>query len=172
MQVKDGAGCDSPISDALNVVMNPYPIATITPNGTLLTASSGDIYQWYQNDDAVVGETDQSFEFNMLEYGKYKVEVTDNGCTSTSTEFEYLITGLEHLGDGIKLYPNPVDKILTTEYHPPYTITIINTAGMIVGQVSSNVRDATIDLSSFASGIYFLQFKNEKAIRHQRITKK
>ncbi len=172
LQVEDAAGCTSPLSDALNIVVNPYPIATITTNGLVLTASLGDSYKWYQNDVLIADATEQSFEFNVLEYGVYKVDVTDSGCTSTSTEYEYLITGLEHLSDGVKLYPNPVDKILTTEYNPPYSITIINTSGMIVGKVNSNVRYVSIDLSSFASGLYILQIKNENGIRYKRVTKK
>ncbi|MEO7991470.1 MAG: T9SS type A sorting domain-containing protein, partial [Chryseolinea sp.] len=171
LQVSNGA-CTSPLSNPLNIVVNPYPNATITANDTQLTASSGDSYQWYQNGDVVDGATSQSFEFTVFENGKYKVDVTDNGCTSTSAEFEYLITGLEHLGDGIKLYPNPVEKNLTTEFHPPYTITIINISGMIVGKVNTSTRNASIDFSSFAEGIYILQLKNEKGVSYHRITKK
>ncbi len=147
-------------------------LAEITINGNILTASVGDSYQWYQNDDAVAGATDQSFELNVLEYGRYKVDVTDNGCTSTSVEFEYLITGVENFSDGVKLYPNPVEKILITELHPPYIISIINTSGMIVGEKNSNTRNASIDFSLLSSGLYILQLKNEKGVSYHRITKK
>ncbi len=172
LQVVDGEGCTSPVSDALNIVMNPYPVATITPTGTQLTASSGDSYQWHQNGVVVVGATNQNFDFNFLEYGLYVVDVTDNGCTSTSLPFEYLITDVENFNNELKLYPNPVEKILTTEYNPPYIITIINTNGSIVNKTNSNTREAAIDLNSLASGIYFVQLKNEKGIHYKRITKK
>jgi hypothetical protein len=169
--VQDAGGCTSPPSDAIAVTINPYPTANITANATELIASTGDSYQWYQNGVPVDGATNQSFEFNILEYGKYQVDVTDNGCTSTSVEFEYLITDVENWNNGIKIYPNPVEKILTAEYLPPYTISIINMSGVIVGKMSSSTHNASIDLSSFATGIYILQLKNEKSISYHRITK-
>ncbi len=170
--VEDASGCASPASDPINVTINPFPAADITVNGEELTASVGGTYQWFQNGDEVDGATSQSFEFNILEYGVYLVEVTDNGCTSISPPFEYLITGVENFSDGIKLYPNPVEKILFTEYHPPYTITILNKSGMIVGKLNSDTREVSIDFSTLANGIYILQLKNEKGIRYQRVTKK
>ncbi|HOX81684.1 MAG TPA: T9SS type A sorting domain-containing protein, partial [Chryseolinea sp.] len=124
------------------------------------------------NGVVVVGATNQNFDFNFLEYGLYVVDVTDNGCTSTSLPFEYLITDVENFNNELKLYPNPVEKILTTEYNPPYIITIINTNGSIVNKTNSNTREAAIDLNSLASGIYFVQLKNEKGIHYKRITKK
>ncbi len=169
--VEDAGGCVSPASDPINVTVNAFPAADITVNGEQLTASPGDTYQWYQNGDEVTGATSHSFEYNILEYGLYLVEVTDNGCTSTSAPFEYLITDAEHFNSELKLYPNPVEKILFTEYQPPYTITIINASGMIVGEMNSNTRGTSIDLSCFASGIYFIQLKNEKGISYHRIAK-
>ncbi|MEO7991465.1 MAG: FG-GAP-like repeat-containing protein [Chryseolinea sp.] len=118
--VEDAAGCVSPSSDPLNVIINPYPTATITVNDTQLTASSGDSYQWYQNGSAVTGAISQSFEFNLLEYGLYKVDVRDNGCTSTSPPFEYLITGIENFKSELKVYPNPItsDELLSFQIFP------------------------------------------------------
>ncbi|HPH46154.1 MAG TPA: FG-GAP-like repeat-containing protein [Chryseolinea sp.] len=172
LQVVDGAGCTSPVSDALNIVVNPYPVATITPTGTQLTASAGDSYQWYQNGDVVVGATNQNFDFNFLEYGLYVVDVTDNGCTSTSLPFEYLITGFEKNTEGLKVYPNPVEENLFVEFKPPYTIQVMGVTGNVIQNLNAQSTPSSIDFSSMAKGIYFLKIKNENQTQYLRIIKK
>ncbi len=172
LQVVDGAGCTSPVSDALNIVVNPYPVATITPTGTQLTASAGDSYQWYQNGDVVVGATNQNFDFNFLEYGLYVVDVTDNGCTSTSLPFEYLITGFEKNIEGLKVYPNPVEENLFVEFKPPYTIQVIGVTGNVIQNFNALSIPSSLDFSSMAKGIYFLKIKNENQTQYLRIIKK
>ncbi len=172
LQVTDGAGCTSALSDALNIVVNPYPAATITNNGSVLTASSGDSYQWYQNGNEVAGATEQTFEFNELEYGSYSVDVTDNGCKSTSNEFIYLITGVEKNTDGLKVYPNPVEENLFIEFKPPYTIQVMGVTGNVIQNLNAQSIPSSIDFSSMAKGIYFLRIKNENQTQYLRIVKK
>ncbi len=171
LQVTDGAGCVSPFTDALNVVVNPYPTATITVNDTQLTASAGDSYQWYQNGNTILGATNQYFVFNFLEYGLYKVDVTENGCKSTSSEFEYLITDVENLNTALKLFPNPIDENLFVEFNPPYTLSVMDVTGKAVYKTNVDNKSATIDLTTLATGIYFLQIQNEKRIHLIRIFK-
>ncbi|HOX81518.1 MAG TPA: FG-GAP-like repeat-containing protein [Chryseolinea sp.] len=172
LQVVDGAGCTSPVSDALNIVVNPYPVATITPTGIQLTASAGDSYQWHQNGVVVVGATNQNFDFNFLEYGLYVVDVTDNGCTSTSLPFEYLITGFEKNTEGLKVYPNPVEENLFVEFKPPYTIQVMGVTGNVIQNLNAQSTPSSIDFSSMAKGIYFLKIKNENQTQYLRIIKK
>ncbi len=147
-------------------------LAEITVNGNNLTASLGDTYQWFHNGNAVSGATNQSYDYNVLEYGVYSVEVTKNGCTSTSTDFVYLITGVEHANSGLKLFPNPVEEILAIEFQPPYSITIINTNGRTVSKQNSNTRASSIDVRTWANGVYVLQLSNEKGTTYHRIVKK
>jgi hypothetical protein len=169
--VQDAAGCVSPSSDPITVTVNPYPLAEITANGTQLTASSGDSYQWFHNGNPVSGATSQSFEYNALEYGVYVVDVTENGCTSTSSDFVYLITGFENPQNGLKIYPNPIDKNLDIELPPPYTLTIFNATGKLLKQVASTKTKTSIDFSEIARGVYILQIKSEKGTFYQRVTK-
>jgi hypothetical protein len=172
LQVKDALGCTSPLSDALNVVVNPYPVAIITNNGTQLTASVGDNYQWYQNNNPVSGETNQSFEFNFLEYGVYKVDVTTNGCTATSASFEYLITGVENFGVELKIYPNPTDENLFIEFNPPYDVWIVDVTGKVVFQTKIETERTSIDLSVLSTGFYMLFIKTDHEHYNRRISKK
>ncbi|MEO7990963.1 MAG: FG-GAP-like repeat-containing protein, partial [Chryseolinea sp.] len=146
-------------------------VAEITVNGNTLTASPGDSYQWYQNGDEVSGATNQSYELNILEYGMYVVDVTDNGCTSTSLPFEYLITGLENFGSELKVYPNPIDKDLLVEFEPPYNLIVVDITGKIVHQVNVKTKSIRIDLSALSKGMYLLRIQNDDATHYFRIAK-
>ncbi len=168
----DAASCVSPSSDPVNVIVNPFPVAEITADGTQLTASSGDSYQWHQNGEAVDGATNQFFEFNVLEYGVYVVDVIDNGCKSTSDEFTYLITGLEQSREGLKVYPNPVEENLFIEFKVPYTIQVIGVTGNVIQNLNAQSIPTSLDFSSMAKGIYFLKIKNENQTQYLRIIKK
>ncbi len=147
-------------------------LAEITANGNRLTASAGDSYQWYQNDEAVTDGINQSFEFNTLEYGVFKVDVTDNGCTTTSDEFTYLITGLEQNREGLKVYPNPVEENLFVEFKPPYHVEIIGVSGNVVRSFCVESASSSLDFSSLSKGVYFLKIKNENQTQYLRIIKK
>nr|HPM30779.1 FG-GAP-like repeat-containing protein [Chryseolinea sp.] len=168
----DAASCVSPSSDPVNVIVNPFPLAEITANGTQLTSSAGDTYQWYQNGEEVSGATNQSFEFNVLEYGVYAVDVTENGCTATSSPFEYLITSVENLSDGLKVFPNPVEENLFIEFKPPYTIQVMGITGNVIQNLTVQSVSSSLDFSSMTRGIYFLKIKNENQTLYLRIIKK
>ncbi|MEO7991469.1 MAG: FG-GAP-like repeat-containing protein [Chryseolinea sp.] len=170
--VEDAGGCTSPSSDPVNVIVNPFPDAEISINGIQLTASPGDTYQWYQNGIEVTGATTQSFDFNVLEYGVYLVDVTDNGCKATSDEFIYVITDLEKNTNGLKVYPNPVEENLFVEFNPPYTIQVIGVTGNVIQNLNAQSIPSSLDFSSMAKGIYFLKIKNESHTQYLRIIKK
>ncbi len=146
-------------------------LAEITANGNTLTASAGDSHQWYHNGNPVSGATNQSYHYNALEYGVYAVAVTSNGCTTTSNDFVYLITGFENPQNGLKIYPNPIAKNLDVEFPPPYTVTIFNTTGKLLKKRESTIVKTSIDFSEIAMGVYILQIKSEKGAFYQRVTK-
>ncbi len=170
--VTDASSCVSPSSDPVTVSVNPHPLAEITPNGTQLTASPGDGHQWYHNGNPVSGATNQSYHYNALEYGVYAVAVTSNGCTTTSNDFVYLITGFENPQNGLKVYPNPVEENLFVEFNPPYTIQVMDITGNVIQNLSIQSIPSSLDFSAMAKGIYFLKIKNETQTQYLRIIKK
>jgi hypothetical protein len=118
----DPGGCTFNLAGGSNFIqklsigtVGSGPIAEITLNGTTLTSSSGDSYQWYLNGEEVSEATSQSFELNTLEYGVYRVDVTGGGCTATSADYIYLITASELENHGYKVYPNPFVSTITIE---------------------------------------------------------
>ncbi len=171
LQVANG-GCTSPLSDPLNIIVNPYPVATITPNDTQLTASSGDSYQWYQNSDLVNGATSQTFEYNVLEYGTYVVDVTDNGCTSTSDEFIYLVTDAEKTVDGLRVYPNPVtSKNLFITSSENATLKMFDILGRKVKEVTvtQGLSPNIISVHELNAGNYIIAIQSARTTTHVKI---
>lgn len=154
--VEDAGGCVSPSSDPVTVTVNPFPAATITVNGAELSASPGDRYQWYQNGDAVASGTSQTFAFSLLEYGIYAVDVTDNGCTTTSDDFVYLITSGEQNTDGLKIYPNPFTTQLTIESTARETaIKLFDMLGRMVKE-QHGTSAAPVRMEGISKGPYIL----------------
>ncbi len=66
----------------------------------------------------------------------------------------------EKKDDGILIYPNPVDKVLTIEWldiNTPALVNIYNVQGqMLLQQVITN-KKTKVDLSSFFDGVYFVE---------------
>lgn len=77
-------------------------------------------------------------------------------CTTTGTEEI-------DLEAAIKLYPNPTSSVITVENIPSgverYSITSI-TGQVLTEATTNNAQQTTIDVSSFASGVYFLRLDN------------
>ncbi len=170
--VTDGAGCISPSSDPVTLIVNPFPLAAITVNGIQLSASSGDSYQWYHNGNPIVGAVSQTFEYNVLEYGVYQVEVTENGCTATSTDFIYLITDYESQMNGLNIYPNPVENTLHVESKAPFSISVYTSEGKLLKETQVESNKMMLDFVDLPASIYVLQIKTEKEIYYKRIRKK
>ncbi len=67
----------------VEVLSNAQPVVTVTENK--LSTSLFSAYQWYENNTAIPGATNQIYE--ILLNGNYAVEVMhDNGCINTSEE--------------------------------------------------------------------------------------
>ena len=71
----------------------------------------------------------------------------------------------------IKLYPNPVSTHLTVVSKVPANITIIDTNGKIISLGVINEGSNTLDVSSFAKGMYFSKIVSENGIVTQKIIK-
>jgi hypothetical protein len=100
VQVTDGNGCVSPMSDpAVVSVISPPPVPTIagTTNGTgtqdqacpeqpltlTATSSGATSFQWYKDIDLLPGETNATYQATGA--ATYYVEATANGCTSAKS---------------------------------------------------------------------------------------
>jgi hypothetical protein len=162
--VFDESACVSPSSDVINIIVNPFPVAMIASTGTTLTASAGDTYQWYVNDQTIDGATNQAYEYSTFEYGVYNVDVTDNGCTTHSDDFIYLITGVEKHKSVIKIYPNPFKEQLVIESPSMQAddYILLDILGRKLNVSTEQQRNIVImDVRELLAGSYFLVIKQK-----------
>ncbi|MFN8394509.1 MAG: LamG-like jellyroll fold domain-containing protein [Bacteroidia bacterium] len=104
--VRNGFGCER-TSASLHIAYMSSPVATITPSGNILSASTGVAYQWYLNGVAIVGAINQ--QYIPLQNGVYTVLVTGPiGCSDLSAPYTFVVgvqSGFE--GGDAQLFPNP-----------------------------------------------------------------
>ena len=170
--ITDANGCSAVNSAIIN---EPSPLViNIWIDSTSLIATNGfSSYQWYtENGTPIVGATSEVFTPSTT--GEYYVLVTDsNNCEEQSYIINYDIIGLDNIHESIKIYPNPTNRFVNISgdniIHP---ITIINLQGNELLKVENNnnpMSSTTLDLSTFAKGIYFLQLEKNNQIINYRI---
>lgn len=140
------------------------PDATTTSTGLTITATTaGAGYQWLDcnNGNApVAGATSQSFTATMN--GSYAVEVTESGCTATSTCTVISTVDIDEMTNAeFGLYPNPNAGTFTVAAQSAVTVTITTVTGQIVSTQTLPAGESKIEMGSVESGIYFVSLQNE-----------
>lgn len=154
-------------ADTVEIFVNIPAIPTITQNGNTLSSSSAVSYQWYFNGVAIANANNQSF--TPQQDGIYAVEIIDsNGCSAMSTDYQFIVTGLNDLSVDFKLYPNPNNGnfVVVCNQHIK-ELSIYNALGQLIKQISNNhnSNQFEINVSEQSNGIYFIQFQtNEQSI--------
>ncbi|MGB1032049.1 MAG: T9SS type A sorting domain-containing protein, partial [Flavobacteriales bacterium] len=129
-------GCDSLVT--LNLTFSaPSPVFTST-NGILASSLDNAEYQWLDCDDGnepIEGATDQSYAVTWT--GNYALEVTENGCSSTSDCMEVLTVGVtdKNVNNALHLYPNPTKGDVFIEFgqaQEKVEITLLDLTGRII----------------------------------------
>ena len=167
----DNLGC---IQDTTIVLNGPDPLlATVWIDSVGLVATSGfSSYQWYSgNGMLITGATNPSFIPTSM--GEYYVIVTDGNCGGISDTINYIINALDNFNQKIRIYPNPTNGSLTINgINKISKISIIDGLGNQLLKVENNNNEPgarTLDLSSFAKGIYFIQIEQNEQIINYRI---
>jgi hypothetical protein len=168
------AGCDSTIT--LNLTINQPPTASSNvSNTTFHGANDG------AADLTVSGSAPFSFvwsngttteDLNNVAAGTYNVTISDaNGCTniaSVTVNQPPLSVIQNSLKTELKVYPNPVDKVLNVELSNfnqmiGYKLSINNSLGQSVYSQELNQAHFSIDLSSWkVAGTYFVELVDQK----------
>ncbi len=160
-------GCDSVITTNLNVIAAPDENVTLT--GFTITANQvGATYQWIDcnNGNAPIsGETNQSYTPSVD--GSYSVEVTLNGCTSTSTCQN--ISGIGFIentfGSALSVYPNPTAGNLSINLGASYSnVEIIITDALGKEVMRQRISDSQIIEITFdqPAGNYLVTIQSEE----------
>jgi hypothetical protein len=158
-------GCAN--QDDLQLIVNSGPTAVATINGSsVLESNAASTYQWIDcsNETSIVGASNQFY--TPLTNGIYAVVVSNNlMCIDTSDCVTYSLVGINELPEGVlAIYPNPSNGVFmlsVTKDIIGQEIEITGTLGELVHRSSILQLEQKIDLSKYASGTYFLSFKND-----------
>jgi N-acetylneuraminic acid mutarotase len=172
-------GCVSSNTALSSVTVNSLPIVSATSSNSLictgesatLTATGASTYTWSTSDNT------NAISVSPTVTTTYTLSGTDgNGCenTSTFTQSVSLCTGVASLTKegSISVYPNPFNALFTISGIELNTnISIYNTIGELVKTVQSVNTNASIDLSGYSNGIYFIKIQNDKGEVIQKLIK-
>ncbi len=155
------------------ITINPLPdIPVITPNGTFLTSSHANSYQWLLNSTEIPGATIQTFD--AIQSGYYSVRVTNSSGCSAISDSVYIaatITGIEKqpFKNEIFVYPNPSKGLFYLFFVNNITekteVEITDLEGKVLLQSLIESADKlsiqTINLADFSNGVYLLHLKTD-----------
>jgi len=174
----DTNGCEA--SAQITIAVNSVPAQpTIAVNGDILTSSSAVGNQWFMDDAAINGATEQSYTIAKGS-AVYTVQVTIDGCTSDMSD-PVIITGLNELvaNNALTIWPNPVTNQLFVQLSGTsmvYHYLIINSIGTIVksGKFKKTelVQHFDVALQELRSGIYTIQVSTDKGLLQAKFVKK
>ncbi|RYJ41581.1 PKD domain-containing protein [Flavobacterium beibuense] len=134
---------------------------TFTYNG-----SGYDTIEWDFGDETTSGEENPSHTFS--DSGNYSVCVTvTNECGSQTycIDIEAVLETDSFAFAETKIYPNPVNGILTISTDTNLEYTLYSVLGSVVGTGAMNAGETTINFSGYESGIYMLELKKESGER-------
>jgi hypothetical protein len=165
------------------MVVNVWPAPStpyIIQMGDSLISSAPAGNQWYLNGTLIPGATGQVYHPTVD--GAYSVVVTDvHGCgTATSADFNFVFTGIEGIaGVSINVWPNPAHSELFIELNGIAADNIAMKLSDMTGRILKQELIAafngsiryTVDISSFSSGMYFLELKNAGGHWVMKVTK-
>ncbi|WP_053977173.1 LamG-like jellyroll fold domain-containing protein [Mangrovimonas xylaniphaga] len=124
-------------------------------------------YQWVDcdNGNAVIdGAIEQTFTPEVS--GNYAVEITVDGCVTTSACMAVDVNALgvdENLMGTLKVFPNPTSGTLNVAMNGVYQTVeaqLVSITGKVVGQYQfNNTNGFELNTNNFNSGLYFLKLK-------------
>jgi hypothetical protein len=174
----NGSLCKQTVTGSAIVTVNAVPakpIITRDVNGDLVSSiATGN--QWYKDGVLISGATGQTYKATTA--GNYTVVVTQNGCTSpTSDAFNFIPTGLTNLGAGqfMHIYPNPAQSVIRIDYRingaQRITAVLHDLGGKEVWKHNGLTAGSTLPVSQLAAGTYLLTTMTEKGkvIHHERV---
>ena len=170
--IPNHAGCDSLLTIVLT--LNTVNTSVTTYLSTITAVATGATYQWLNCDfgyAVIPGQVYQNFIATVD--GNYAVEVTQNGCVDTSVcvNIQHAAIAENSLFNDIVISPNPVVNILKIGNLQKADIEISNIKGQIVKRISTNETNTTLDISAYASGMYYIKVKTEKGIAVKKFIK-
>jgi hypothetical protein len=174
-------GCSNTDTVCITVLGNPA-LPTIVKGGDTLYCSPATYasYQWYLGGTPIAGATGSYYHYTVN--GNYYVQVFNAfGCSSSSAIFTVSDVGISEFSDGslMSIYPNPTSGNLTIDLDmkgaSEMKLSIVNISGQVIWSeeiaATAGSNKKQIDLSNFASGMYYLSVRSEKEMINRKIVK-
>lgn len=152
-------------------------VTTQSQSGSVLLSSNAEFgNQWFLNNVVVQGATDKTLM--AIEPGVYKVQISLDDCKSPfSDEQSIVITGgISHEPQSqITLYPNPTENHLMIKLpddNKLKSLITFESTGKVLNNSSTHDKEMTLDISSYAQGLYYIQVHTENDQYTFRFVKK
>ena len=169
-------GCGASAFQTLAVAINTVDLSVTQSGLTLTSNQAGALYQWVNcaNSSTISGATNQSFIATTN--GIYKVNITKNGCSASSSCYTVANVGTteNNLSTTITIYPNPSNGKIQVYFsdmqtEKNYELEIYNVDGLKIYQ--SKYTTPNIDISNQSSGIYLMKIYDEQTFIIKKIIK-
>lgn len=137
-------------------------------SGVYCSSISGSAYQWYMDNQPIIGETQQCYNIPVDLGATYQVTVYfENGCAlSASLTFENSLEETS-LAD-VLIYPNPARQVVNIKVNnAEIKVRLMDLNGRLLQGNSAKAFAHTLDISKLEKGIYLLEISSET----QQITK-
>ena len=159
------ATCDSIVT--LNLTVTEINTDVNQQDNILTSVATVSTYQWLDCDNnwaAISGAN--SNVFMAPDNGSYAVVLTNAGCSDTSDCYTISGLGTKVNSDmNVIVFPNPTSAEITVQISDGYDevlIEIYNEAGQLMKQYDNVTKASfTINMSTFASGIYLIKVQSE-----------
>jgi len=178
-QINTGEG----MSPASEVSVKNYEKPNFIFSDTTLKASSATSYQWYLNDETIVGATNQNYR--PLVNGMYKVSAKFGTCTSVSDSRLIMVTAIEEapvkeINLRISSDDNIENMIKGGSFYVNFsniqtegiTLDIINSTGSNVFHKENLINQSSpqhITINNLTTGVYFVKIYANKKVYVQRV---
>jgi hypothetical protein len=180
-------GCTSD-ANTVNLTINPLPLITLNTyhasidsgEAVTLIAYNASQYSWSPPAglSSTVGPIVTASPANTTTY--VVTGTNSQGCQDTAScivEVGYIHVDENSVSQYLSVYPNPTDGTLTIKYRSASQDKITSklldllSQPLIIRQAEtiSGVIEETIDLSSFADGMYYLQIETGKGVINKKI---
>ncbi len=155
------SGCQATDSVVITVFVAPTA-EIVRQNDSLRAARPAAAYQWFLNQQAIIGASGRSYA--PLENGNYQLVVDSASCSSSrSANFNFFFTSVEVVGmQQISIYPNPSEDgrftLALKDGQLAVRFEITDLHGRKIFSQETNSAQTNIDLSNQASGLYLLRW--------------
>ena len=168
-------GCDSLVITNLTVAA-PINTNIDVSGGTITATATGVNYQWIDCDNgnqAISGANAQNY--TPTESGNYAVILTNGNCSVTSIcVLIDMVSIASAEAQNITIYPNPSSGLVTIDWTGKVKlIEVTDARGRLIQRIEQFTgSNATVNLTPYRSGVYFITIENENGQHVYDVIKK